>query len=109
MASPALLKRFTEDDFRQWVERDEHRRDLEREARQLKAENDLVAQDLFAGLEANEKTELVRGEFVGFITERKDAVSWKNEFLRIEGAAAAAKLQAETDTTRFATISRRPA
>lgn len=91
-AASARLKPFDEAALREWCERDAHRLDLEREARQLKAENDLVAKDLLEALKAAEKIKLVRGRFEAEIETKRGTVSWKEEFLRVAGAAAATKL-----------------
>lgn len=92
MASQAALKPFTEEALREWVERDNRRRDLEREARQIKAENDLVAKDLLTALKAAGKSELSRGPYVAEIETSRGTVSWKEEFLRVAGSAAATEL-----------------
>lgn len=92
MSSVVALKPFTEQALREWVERDERRRDLEREARQLAAENELIAKDLHAALKAAGKTDLQRGGFGAEIEVTRGTVPWRDEFLRVAGSAAAKEL-----------------
>ena len=89
-----ILKPFTEQALREWVERDERRKDLEREARQLDAENKLVAADLLAVLKAAGQAKITRGEFTAEQDKAKGSVSWKDAFIRAQGADAAIKLAA---------------
>lgn len=102
------LKAFTEETFREWVERDERRKDLEREARQLKTENDLITDDLFQSLKAADKTTVVRGKYRGELTKRSGTVSWKQEFIRSAGAVKADALAKAAPPVEGASIVRVP-
>jgi len=94
MGSPAALKQFDEAALKEWVERDERRLELEREARQLDQENKLTAQDLLRALKEAGKTKVARGLFEAEIENKRSQVSWKDVFLRIVGAEAASKIAA---------------
>lgn len=92
MAAASALRAFDEQALREFVERDERRKGLEREARQLAAENDLVKKDLLAALKDAGKTEISRGDFAASIKTSAGTVSWKEAFLRVAGADEADKL-----------------
>lgn len=98
------LLSFTEKHFEDFVRRDERRKELESEARALGQQNKLVLDDLFKALKDNNKTEFVRGAYVGAIETKKGTVSWKDEFLKVAGAEVAAEISANVEHKEFATI-----
>jgi len=89
-----VLRSYDEEVLREWVENDRRRKDLEKEARQLKEQNDLVAKDLLAALQAAGKAEITRGAFRAQIIDGRAYPSWKEEFIRRNGADEAAKIAA---------------
>lgn len=88
------LRQYTEADFRAWLDRDARRKELQREARQLQAENDVVAEDLLALFRADGKSSCRRGNCVAEIEVKPGTVSWKDEFLRAVGSEAATAIAA---------------
>lgn len=78
-----------------WHELDSRRKELEREARQLVAERDLLSTDLQASLEAMGKDQCTRGAYRVSLVEGRAVVAWKDEFVRRLGAELAAKLAQE--------------
>lgn len=87
MATAAtLLRAFDAATLQEWYERDQRRKDLEREARQLAAENAVMAKDLQAALIAAGRTEIARGEYRAGLVDGRATVAWKEEFIRVAGA-----------------------
>ena len=103
-AAKRSLRAFTEDALREWLERDGRRKDLEREARQLAAENKLVADDLLAAMKEAGKNQLRRGPILATIDTSHGSVSWKDAFVRVAGAEAATELQAQAPTRESISI-----
>lgn len=71
---------------------DQRRRELERQARQLKAEADLLGRDIEAFLEQSGRQQLRRGDYLARWVETRAPVAWKQEFIRIAGAEEAIRL-----------------
>ena len=96
----AGIRSITEQQLRDWVERDQRRADLERQARQLKKENDLILESIEQTLDAAGKAELVRGAFRAAFEAGRGSVSWKDEFVRRHGAEEAQALIDAAEPTR---------
>ena len=88
------LRNIDAETLRAWHERDQRRKDLERQARQLKVENDQVAGEIKAALEEEDKSEVRRGDFRARLVPGRPTVPWKEEFIRALGADAAAEVLA---------------
>lgn len=73
---------------RYW-ELDERRRELEREARQLKQELELLENDIVAAVRASGKNQLRRGNYLAVLLDYRSQPRWKEEFIRVAGAEAA--------------------
>lgn len=100
------LRAFTEDQFREWVERDRRRKELKRESDQLDATNKILAGDVAKALAAAGKTEVRRGEFRATFVDGPRQPAWKDEFLRIVGEEAAATVVAATEPSRRISIAK---
>lgn len=85
------LRKVTEELLQQWHERDQKRKKLASEARQLEAENALVAGEIEAAMLADEKNEFRRGEFRVSFVDGIRQVKWKDEFIKVAGSEAAVK------------------
>lgn len=71
---------------------DERRRQLEREARQLKQELDILEAEISAALRAAGKTQLRRGQYLAMLVDYRAAPRWKEEFIRLAGADKAVEI-----------------
>lgn len=86
------LKIYTEDTLRGLFERDKERKKLERDARQLEAQNAPILKELEKALRAEGRSGLLRGIFRALFIDGRASVSWKDEFIKLQGAVAAQQL-----------------
>ena len=77
---------------REWFEKDQRRKELESEARQIDAECDIHHKDLLVAMEEAGRVEITRGPYRASVVDGSASVSWKAEFLRVAGGEAATEL-----------------
>jgi hypothetical protein len=104
-AAPSL-RSITEEMLRGYWERDEERKALERKARQIEAGLKAAAEHIEAALKAEERVEVVRGEFRAGFVAGAAYVAWKNEFIKALGADKAGAIQQAAAPSRRLTVTR---
>lgn len=87
-------RKITEEKLTRWYVLNKERLDLEREARQLDKERELLSTEFKAALEADGKASVSRGRFRVSLVDGRPSVAWKDELVRIAGADKAAELVA---------------
>jgi len=98
------IRDFTEEKLKGVFERDQRRRLIEREARQLQQENDLVLKDLDAVLQEKGYSSLMRGLYRAVYIEGRATVSWKDQFILHVGSGIAQQLIDEAVPSRRLTV-----
>lgn len=71
--------------------------ELSARARTLRVEIDQIEAEALADIQATGKASCKRGEFLLALAEKSGSVSWKNEFIRVASAEAAAELAAAVE------------
>jgi hypothetical protein len=86
--------RVNREDIEAWLALDERRKSLNRQSEQLEKEQKAIGARLVAYVRAKEPDKLrkVTNGFLVAIKMVKGGVSWKPEFVRVAGAAAAEQL-----------------
>jgi hypothetical protein len=106
VAATLTLRTLTPETLLLWHERDERRRALEREARQLKQANDQVEDAIEAALLREGKEACRRHGFKLELVNGRAVVSWKEEYLKVAGPEAAAAAIAAAPTPKRLAITR---
>jgi len=87
-AEKAKVPNITRHEIEEFLELDKRRKELEREARQLKARQDRIEADLLVFTRAKSKkpgSAVTRSGFTLSIFEGRPYVNWKNEFVDVAG------------------------
>lgn len=105
-ATKPSLRRITGQVLERWLELNERRERLTKEARQFDAEMKLIEEEVQAAMEAEEKGRIVRGQGVAELDEVANTVKWKEAYTRAHGAEAVAKLVLEAGKKKQLTIKR---
>lgn len=94
------MARITVEQAAKWMELNTRRLELEREARILDKERELLSVEFKQTLEAKGQESMkVGGEFLVKLVEGTGSVKWKDEFIRVAGAAKATDLAASAPKT----------
>lgn len=90
------MARITAEQAAKWIDLNTRRLELEREARVLDKERELLSLEFQQALDAKgqESMKVGGGEFVVKLVEGNGSVKWKDEFIRLAGAAKATELTA---------------
>ncbi len=75
-----------------YFELDAQRKQLEREAKSLKAQQEAIEAELEPIVSQADGRKIDREGFTLYITTRRCAVGWKQEFVKVKGDKAAEKL-----------------
>lgn len=90
------MARITAEQAAKWIELNTRRLELEREARALDKERELLSVEFQQALDAKgqDVMKVGGGEFVIKLVEGNGSVKWKDEFIRVAGSAKATELTA---------------
>lgn len=86
--------KITAEQLQRWLELDQERKDLERKARLLARDQELISLALDAALQAAGVDKAKRGDAEVHYVDGRINVSWKDEFLKLAGPEKAAAVQA---------------
>lgn len=94
------IRNITEEQLARWFDLNARRATLEKEARTLKSEMDKISAEVMAALEAAGRTEMSRGNYAAEVRPGPAFVAWKEEFLKVAGAEAAAQVQKKAEPSQ---------